>query len=139
MKFTTTLLGLAAFLTSTSASPTAIQSRAITSADFSNFAVSCNGTTCTYSTDIVLSDSTAFSCTHSTTGATIPANSGFWTCTAASLFLRFNKLPNPTAAYRIVLTDARVPGSSMTVSYLSPVAEWPGDAAYTGPSSFTAE
>ncbi|KAK0625868.1 hypothetical protein B0T14DRAFT_394688, partial [Immersiella caudata] len=137
MKFTATLLGLAALLTSTSASPTAIQTRAITSADFSNFAVSCNGTTCTYSTSIVLSDSTAFSCTHSTTGATIPTNSGFWTCTAEALFLRFNKLPNPTAAYRIVLTDARVPGSSMTVSYLSPVAEWPGDAAYTGPSSFT--
>jgi hypothetical protein len=139
MKFTTTLFGLAALLTSTSASPIEVQARAITSADFSNFAVSCDGATCNYSTNIVLSDSIAFSCTHSTTGATIPANSGFWTCTAQSLFLRFNKLPSPTAAYRIVLTDARVPGSSVTVSHLSPVAEWPGDAAYTGPSSFTAE
>ncbi|KAK4455379.1 hypothetical protein QBC34DRAFT_374218 [Podospora aff. communis PSN243] len=136
MKPTTALLPLFTLLTSASATP--VSSRAITSADFSNFSVSCSGTTCSYSTNIVLSDSTAFRCTHSTTGATIPANSGFWSCTAANLFLRFNKLPNPTAAYRIVLTDARVPGSSMTVSHLSPVSEWPGDAAYTGPSSFTA-
>jgi hypothetical protein len=138
MQFTAALFGLAALLTSTAASPVEVQARAITSADFSNFAVSCNSSTCTYSTNIVLSDSTAFSCTHSTTGATIPTNSGFWACTAGGLALRMNKLSAPASAYRIVLTDARVPGSSVTVSHLSPVSEWPGDAAYTGPSTFTA-
>ncbi|KAK3371050.1 hypothetical protein B0T24DRAFT_705824 [Lasiosphaeria ovina] len=114
MKFTSTLFGLAALLTSISASPVEVQPRAITSVDFSNFAVSCDDSICSYSTDNVLSDSTAFSCKHPTAGATIPANSRFWNCTAEDLALRMNKLPAPTSAYRIVLTDAPIPGSIFT-------------------------
>ncbi|KAK0752741.1 hypothetical protein B0T18DRAFT_395300 [Schizothecium vesticola] len=138
MKCTATLFGLAALLASSSASPVEVQARAITSANFSNYTVSCNGSTCSYSTNIALSDGTATSCTHTTTGATIPSNTGFWTCTVAGLVLRLNKLGAPVSAYRVTLTDARVPGSSVTLAHLSPFSEWPGDAAYTGPSSFTA-
>ena len=48
MKFITAI-GLSALLTIASASPVdVLQARAITHADFSNFAVTCNGSTCRY-------------------------------------------------------------------------------------------
>lgn len=68
----------------------------------------------------------------------MPINSGFWTCSNSEIWLRINKIPGGTNAYRIVLTDARVVGSPVTFDYFSPTSDWPGDAAYTGPSSFIA-
>ncbi|KAK1749657.1 hypothetical protein QBC47DRAFT_440167 [Echria macrotheca] len=139
MKFPILTL-LTVILTTATASPvTSLSPRAITFADFTGFSVSCTTTTCSYNTAILLSDATSLTCTHTTTGATIPVNSGFWSCSAENIWLRFNKLPVPPAAYRIVLTDARVAGSPVTVDYFSPVADWPGDAGYSGPSSFRAD
>ena len=87
---------------------------------------------------VLLPDNVAVSFTHTTSGSKVPANSGAWTSSNPSVVLRYNKA-TVLNAYRIVITDARVIGSSVNLAYLSPLSDWPNDAGYTGPSSFTAQ
>jgi hypothetical protein len=48
-----------------------------------------------------------------------------------------SRRPHP-AAHAEGVSDARVDGSTANFAYGSPLGQWPGDAAYTGPASFTA-
>ncbi|KAK0609494.1 hypothetical protein B0T14DRAFT_572184 [Immersiella caudata] len=134
---------IAAFGTAAvSASPLAseIQARApITSADFSSFAVTCSSSECSISTNIVLQpEGYAVSCTHTIPGSTLPSTGGIWTCSDTLVWPRYNRGPFENAPYRIVLTDGRDPTNAATVRYDSPRSDWPGDAGYSGPTSFTA-
>jgi len=134
MKYIIAAIGLASLTTAWRPS-----TRASTAVNFTNFAVSCAGGTCSYSTDMTLvPEGLVVSCKHSTTGATIPTNTRAWSCSNPRIQLRVNKLPGPSFAYRIVVSDARIDGQPVNFAYQSPLAQWPGDASYVGPSSFTA-
>ena len=80
--------------------------------------------------------------THATAGTAVPVNSGFWTVSDAALSFRFQRVPTTgTGNYRLILTDAHVPGpgTSVTLTYLSPTGDWAGagTTVYTGVTSFT--
>ncbi len=158
MKFTTAIAGTAALFASlASASP--IEARS-TGADFTNFKVSCDASSCTYvhillfpnsphpkhslltphsySTSINLTpENYAVTCTHKTSGPTIPSPGSKWTCTDSNVWLRFNKSLIKPFDYRIVLNDARDAKDNKNYQRISPASEWPEDKKYTGPSSFS--
>ena len=78
--------------------------------------------------------------THTTVGTAVPVNSGFWTVSDTALSFRFQRVPTTgTGNYRLILTDAHVPGSSVTLTHLSPTGDWAGagTTVYTGLTSFT--
>src|ERR1041384_997477 len=87
---------------------------------------------------ILRPDNVTVTCSHTTTGAVIPATSGFYTCDVANVAVRFNRLGAPTNAYRVLVTDARTAGSSSNLDYFSPLTDWPSNTAYVGPTTFTA-
>lgn len=78
------------------------------------------------------------SCTHTTTGATVPSpTTGYWTCSDSQVWIRVNDIPTQRA-YRIVIQDVRGGGPATLFQYFSPQENWPEKKRYTGPSSFTA-
>ncbi|KAK4192391.1 hypothetical protein QBC35DRAFT_528091 [Podospora australis] len=141
MKFTTAAAGAAALFGSfASAAPAELQARVpSTSAVFSAWTVSCGASSCSYTAAFRLyPDNVPVTCNRTTTGATVPATSSFYTCDVTNVALRFNRLPSPVNAYRILITDARTVGTSTDLDYFSPLTDWPNNTAYTGPTNFTA-
>ncbi|KAK3988844.1 hypothetical protein QBC44DRAFT_397415 [Cladorrhinum sp. PSN332] len=141
MKFTTALTGAAAVFGSAIASPidagdgNLVRRQHATSAQFAGFSASCGTTSCSYSaTATILPENLVVTFSHTTSGSTIPANSGPWTSSDPQVRLRFSLA---LGEYRIVLSDTH-DGTAVTLDYFSPQSDWPGATSYTGPSSFIA-
>ncbi|KAK0721327.1 hypothetical protein B0T21DRAFT_338044 [Apiosordaria backusii] len=138
MKFTiaTAALGLFGL---TSAAPAeanivAKQAHGATSAQVNNFSVTCGASSCSYTARaVILPENVAVTFTHTTSGSTIPTNTGFFTSSDPAVYLRINKA---LGDYRIVLSDAHVIGTSVNLARISPGSEWTA-SSYSGPSSFT--
>ncbi|KAK4641758.1 hypothetical protein QC761_503647 [Podospora bellae-mahoneyi] len=136
MKFTITaaalsLLGLA------SAAPAEVvakQAHGATSAQVTNFSVTCGSSSCSYTARaVILPENVAVTFTHTTTGSTIPTSTGFFTSSDPAVFFRINKA---LSDYRFVLSDIHVVGSAVNLDYFSPGSQWTA-SSYSGPSSFT--
>ncbi|KAK4161786.1 hypothetical protein QBC43DRAFT_357354 [Cladorrhinum sp. PSN259] len=142
MKFATALAGIAALCGTVLATPiepregNLVTRQHATSAQFTGFSASCGATSCSYSaTATILPENLVVTFSHTTSGSTIPANSGAWTSSDPQVRLRFTL---SLGQYRIVLSDTHELGSTITLDHFSPQSEWPGATSYTGPSSFVA-
>ncbi|CAP59741.1 uncharacterized protein PODANS_1_175 [Podospora anserina S mat+] len=149
MKLTTllTTAPLALLTTLTTAAPApapapaAIEARHSTSARFSKFTATCTSTSCSYAATLtLLPENITVNFSHTTSGSTIPANSGHWTSSSDPLvFLRWNK--TPFNEYRIVVSDVHVVGTSVILDFFSPAADWvaqPNPTSYVGSQTFEA-
>ncbi|KAK0732451.1 hypothetical protein B0T21DRAFT_412625 [Apiosordaria backusii] len=151
MKFTTLLTSTTAALltTLTTASPVAapapapaaIERRHSTSAVFSKFTATCGSTSCSYTATLtLLPENILVNLSHTTSGSTIPANSGTFTTTSdPAVYLRWNK--TPFNEYRIIVSDVHVVGTPVHLDFFSPAADWvaqPSPTSYVGSQNFVA-
>ncbi|KAK4224086.1 hypothetical protein QBC38DRAFT_398364 [Podospora fimiseda] len=141
MKFTSILTTTAALVGSAIATPieagngNLVRRQHATSAQFTGFTASCGASSCSYSTTAtILPENIVVTLSHTTSGPTIPANSGPWTSSDPQVRLRFTLA---FGEYRIVLSDTHQ-DTAITLDYFSPASDWPGATSYTGPSSFVA-
>ncbi|KAK3988847.1 hypothetical protein QBC44DRAFT_268196 [Cladorrhinum sp. PSN332] len=138
MKFTAIIAGSAALLSGlATASPVEAPSNNLaaraTSADITGYSVTCGPTSCSYlATATIQPENIVVSFSATTTGSTIPSGV-FYTSSNPLAALRINR---PLGNYRLILTWGA--GSSVDFDYIFPAGSFPGNAGYTGSSTFVA-
>ncbi|KAK0658895.1 hypothetical protein QBC41DRAFT_287468 [Cercophora samala] len=138
MKFTIATIALG-FFGLASAAPAeanivAKQTHAATSAQITNFTASCGASSCSYTANaVILPENVAVTFTHTTSGSTIPNNSGFFTSSDPAVFFRFNLILSDV---RFVLSDAHEVGVAVNLDRIAPRTDFT-TTSYVGPSSFT--
>ncbi|KAK4224090.1 hypothetical protein QBC38DRAFT_371751 [Podospora fimiseda] len=138
MKFTAIITGTAALFSGlATASPVEAQNNGLaaraTSADITGFSVTCGATSCSYlATATIQPENIVINFNATTTGSTIPSGV-FYTSSDPLAALRINR---PLGNYRLIITYGVAPPAEF--DYFFPAGSFPGNAGYTGASSFTA-
>ncbi|KAK4161788.1 hypothetical protein QBC43DRAFT_302745 [Cladorrhinum sp. PSN259] len=140
MKFTAIIAGAAALISGfATASPIEARDNDLaaraTHVDITGFSVTCGSSSCTYlATGTLKPENIVINFNATTTGSTIPSGF-FYTSSNPNAVLR---LTHATTIYRLVFTWIITGGNSVDFSFVFPAGSFPGNAAYTGPSIFTA-